>query len=550
MNVQNVVSVNGGTVHPGDPDSVVPFPLYPSSKWGADTLFEHTDAPVTCGTCITMTRLNAHKVADVENTHSDDSFAATISTDSDIEGTDHMPKKGASPPWRLTYHFSSQAKPSANAHYSAEDAERAANEMIETAARRDSSVSITISNRETGESYSYPRTEGVAPMAAKKTAAAKTAAAKPEEVDVDALTSQVHELADRIKAEKNPTELGRLNASAESIIRRLPTAKRTALRKAVKEAKEAAAKSEPEPSTEIVKNTDDPMTWDNVPALIAAGAEQMRKGSAAGQELQSAGERVANILLTIRQNMIDPETGLPDLVWRMKATRNAAGRVYAEALKDVSEDAVELREAHAALQIATRNKASDVLVSWLRAYDRDDEESVAMLADMFPGAVKLLEADEDLSPEAAIRKIYADKKLELPLRGRTEAMRITRRVEAIEKATKKIEAHQDAGNAEEVEKLQAKISDLKADLPEDALAKLGETATAKTDAEKTAETLTKARKMFETAGKRQSKLTAAQKRKTKAELYTLIREMVDSFGLDYSALVPAEDTEAETAETK
>ncbi|QNE74009.1 hypothetical protein F0344_04790 [Streptomyces finlayi] len=478
---------------------------------------------------------------------SDSSSAATISADSDTEGTDEMPKKGARLPWRLTFQYATQERASSNAYSAQSEAERQADEMVRTAARNESSVSITISNRDSGESYSYPRTEGVPDMPAKK-----TAATKPEEIDVDGLTSQVHELADRIKTEKNPAELESLAASAESIIRRLPTAKRTALRKAVKDAKAAAAKSEPkpepepaEPSTEIVKNTDDPMTWDNVPQLIEAAAAQMREGSAAGRQLQSAGERVANILLTIRQNMIDPETGLPDLVWRMKATRNAAGKVYADALKGVSEDEVELREAHAALQIATRNKASDVLVAWLRGYDRDDEKSVSMLAEIFPGAVELLEADPELSAEGAIRQLYAAKSVELPIRGRTEAMRITRRMETIEKTTKQIEAHQDAGNAAKVEELQAKISDLKADLPPDALAKLGETAAEKSDAERTKETISKARKLFETAGKRQAKLTAAQKRKTKAELYTLIREMVDTFGLDYSALAPAEETEAE-----
>ncbi|MER5894758.1 hypothetical protein [Streptomyces sp. NPDC001876] len=481
-----------------------------------------------------------------ENTQSDTSSGATISETSNIEGTDDMPKKGDTQPWRLVFQYATQDKESSRPFGSAQSAEYAADDMVAQAARKDSSVSITISNRDTGESYSYPRPEeSEAPMPPK----AKTAETKP--VDVDALTSQVHELVDRIKAAKQGDDLGELAASAESIIRKLPTAKRTSLRSAVKEAKEAAAKPEPaEPSTEVAVNTDDPMTWSNVPQLIEAGAQMMREGAEFAQGLQSRGEGVASVLLTIRQNMIDPETGLPDLVWRMKATRNAAGKVYAEALEGVSEDAVEYREAHAALQIATRNKASDVLVSWMRGYDRADEKSIAMLGEILPGAVEILKADEsgELTAEDAIRKLYAAKKVELPVRGRTEAMRITRRVEAIDKATKQIEAHQDAGNTAEVEKLQAKVDDLKADLPADALAKLGETAATKSDADKTAETLTKARKMFEAAGKRQAKLTAAQKRKTKGELYKLIREMVDTFGLDYSALVPAEDTEDKAPE--
>lgn len=473
VNTRNVVSVNGGgTVHLGNANSAVPFPLYPSPNWAPGLAFEHTDAPATCRPCLTLAGLE-------EKPQPHTAPAATITTASDTQ-----PK-------------------------------------------------------------------GETPVPPKK----KTAEPAPA-VDVDALTSDAHAAIDKLAAVDMSstdvmTQIGDVSAEADEKIRQLPTAKRTALRKTLRAAramaeKAATAKPEPEPaeaSTEVVKNTDDPMTWDNVPQLINAGAQMMREGAKFAQELQSRGTGVASVLLTIRQNMIDPETGLPDLVYRMKATRNAAGKVYAEALEGVSEDAVEYREAHEALQVATRNKASDVLVEWLRGYDRDSEESMRLLAEVFPGAVKLLDADEELTPEAAIRKLYAAKNVELPVRGRTEAMRITRRMEAIEKATKKIEAHQDAGNGEEVEKLQAKINDLKADLPADALAKLGETAAEKTDAQRTADTVARARKMFETAGRRQAKLTTAQKRKTKAELYTLIREMVDTFGLDYSALAPAEDTE-------
>lgn len=391
---------------------------------------------------------------------------------------------------------------------------------------------------------------------------------KPD-VDVDALISQVHESIDAIKAavEKGDAEAATAGAKdAEAKIAQLPTAKRTALRNAVRAARtrpaKAKAASKAEPSTEVAKNTDDPMTWENVPQLIAAGAQKMREGASAGLEVQNAGEVVANVLLTIRQNIIDPETGLPDLTWRTKPARAAASKVYVDALAGVEEDNQQLRDAHEALQTATHNKASDVLVAWLRGYDRDDEKSLAMLAELLPGAVEILkksDAERDaklsdpdvdgehvpdpMTAEEAIRALYASKNLTLPLRGRTEAMRVTRRVAKIEKARKQLEGHQDAGNTSKAEELQAEINDLLADLPPDAVAKLGENHE-KTEAQRTAETVAKARKMFETAGKRQKKLTAAQKRKTKAELYALIREVVDTFGLDYSALAP-EDTESD-----
>ncbi|MER7688350.1 hypothetical protein [Streptomyces sp. NPDC097610] len=446
---------------------------------------------------------------------------------------DNMPKSGARLPWRLTFQYSTQDKPSSRAHYDESDAIRSADEMLETARMRNATVTIKISNRDTGDSYAYPKTEGEAMPPKGKTAT----------VDVDALTSDVHAIVDEIKALEDGTDdraRVKLSDRAETIILKLPAGKRAALRKAVREAV-AEAKEKTVPSTAIALPSDDPMTWDGVPALIAHGVKEMRKGVDAGLRLTSAGEQVANVLLTIRQTMVDPETGLPDLVWRMKATRNAAGRVYDDVLKEIPEEDVDRLASHASLIKATHNKASDVLVSWLRGYTRDDLE---LLREIFPDAAAAVEADENLSPEAAIRNLYAEKGVDLPLRGRTEQMRITRRVEKVQKFAKELEAAQDAGNTAKEEELKGAINDLKSELPEDALKALDESAKEKTDAERTTEAVAKMRKDLETAGKRFAKVKGtAQKRKVKSELYTLIREAAKTFDLDLSALVEPETGE-------
>jgi hypothetical protein len=377
-------------------------------------------------------------------------------------------------------------------------------------------------------------TKGETSMPPKK----KTEAAP---VDVDALISDVHAAIDQLK-EIKPGDEGavatadKLKAEAEEKIRQLPTNKRTALRNARDKAHEAAT-TKPEPAAEVATISDDPMKWAHVPELIAVGVEKMREGTEAGMKLTSAGEVVANVLLTIRQNMVDPETGLPDIPWRMKATRNAASKVYDDALKGVSEDDVERRAAHASLIKATQNKASDVLVDWLRGYTRDDIE---LLREIFPAAADAVEADKELSPEAAIRALYADHGVELPLRGRTEQMRLNRRVEKIQQHAKELEAAEDAGNGARVEELKAAISDLRADLPADVLPALD--VKEKTDAERTTEAVAKLRKDLESAGKRFAKVkSTAQKRKVKSDLYSLIREAAEAFELDLSALVPAEE---------
>ncbi|WP_327253179.1 hypothetical protein [Streptomyces sp. NBC_01244] len=393
--------------------------------------------------------------------------------------------------------------------------------------------------------------------------------------DVDALISDIHATVDQLKA-IDPASEGAtgaataLKSEAEAKIRQLPTAKRNTLRKAVTDAfKVATTKPEPAaapaaaaPSTEVATVSDDPKDWANLPTLIATGIEKMKEGVDAGLQLTNAGEVVAKVLLTIRQNIIDPETKLPDLVWRLKVGRNAAGQVYADALKDVAEDDIERRESHSKLMKATQNKAADVLVDWLRSYNRDDKESMELLAEMYPDAVKLLHEDdakragmvadetidsadipEPMTAEAAIRALYAKHDIKLPLRGRTEQMRLTRRVESIQKATKELEEAKEANNTAKTAELEGRIADLKSDLPDDMLALVGAPEKEKTDAEKTNEALERAWTALETAGKRAKKVkNAAQKNKIKREMYAKIRELAETFDLDLSALVPAEES--------
>lgn len=371
--------------------------------------------------------------------------------------------------------------------------------------------------------------------------------------DVDALMSDVHATIDQINAldaseEGAATRAGELGAEADAKIRQLPRKHHTTLRKAVNDARKAVAEAvvahvSAPPSAEIVVMPEDPMVINGVPEMIKHGVSEMRKGVEAGLQLTSAGERVANVLLTIRQTITDPETGLPDLTWRLKATRNAASKVYEDVLHEIAEDDVERRASHASLIKATQNKSSDVLVSWLRGYRRDSEEDMTLLREIFPAAADACQADEELTPEQAIRALYEAKGVELPVRGRTEQMRLNRRVEKIKNTAKELETLREADGApaEKVEELEGVLSDLKADLPPDMLDKLGEAAAEKTDAEKTAEALEKVKAALTTAGRRVKKVSGADKRKVKAEAYKIVKDFAESFDLDLSALVGSEE---------
>ncbi|MER8014266.1 hypothetical protein ACIQ7S_03580 [Streptomyces griseoluteus] len=351
--------------------------------------------------------------------------------------------------------------------------------------------------------------------------------------DVDAQITAVHEVVDRLKPlEPGTSEAQDLKETAESLIRALPTARRNGLRKAVNEAYEA--KPVDEPATTQLVHSSDPMTWEGIPELIALGTDRMRAGVDAGLQLTSAGEDVARILLTMRQNMIDPETGLPDLMWRMRATRNAAGLVYDRVLEEISEDDDDRNAAFNSLKRASQNKSSDVLVEWLRGYRRDSAEDMELLRELLPTAADLLDEDEDLTAEAAIRAVYAAQGVELPLRGRAEAARLTRRVEKIQKLTRELST----ADADRAAELEAEIAALTVTIPMDMANELEPAA--KTDMERVTDSVASARKSLEAAGKRVSGLRGGQKRKAKNEMLALIRDMASTFDLDLTTLVDSE----------
>src|SRR5690606_26994076 len=143
--------------------------------------------------------------------------------------------------------------------------------------------------------------------------------------------------------------------------------------------------------------------------------------------------------------------------------------------------------------------------------------------------------------------LYAEKGVELPRYGRTELARYDRRVKAIEAAEKERAAvveSTEPGTEEQLNALEEKIKDLKADVPEDVLQEKLAPVVEKTDAQRTAEALEAVKAQLTKAGKRFAKVKAAnEKRKAKAELYAIIREAADTFELDLSALIPSDDDE-------
>ncbi|CAA07123.2 unnamed protein product [Lomovskayavirus C31] len=383
-------------------------------------------------------------------------------------------------------------------------------------------------------------------------------AAKNDTQDVDAQISAVHGHVDNIKTAETVEAVKEAAEAAEGIITTLPTKHRNTLRSTVKEARTAreteltpvtpeaeAAKAEVESrrSADVAEDFND---IEGVPDLIKDGVKLFSQGVDLGLKLTNAGEKLAHVMLTMRQKIVNPATGLPDLTAERKTTKNAAAEVYAQAKKRIADDDVERQGAHNSLVRATQNKASDVLVDWLRAFDGPDrKESLAVASELFGDKLDGLKDDASISE--AIYRLYAGQGIELPRYGRTELARYDRRVKAIEGATKELETLTDGdkdANPKDVEALEEKIKELKAEVPEEILTEKLEPKAEKSDAEKTADALKVIRAQVDKAGKRFAKVkTANEKRKAKAELYSIIRAAADAFDLDLSALVTADEDE-------
>ncbi|MDO0926795.1 hypothetical protein QQY24_15720 [Streptomyces sp. TG1A-8] len=431
-------------------------------------------------------------------------------------------------------------------YYSTQDTD-VDDEMLETARRNDSSVTLTTSNRETSESYTYPKE--------KDTMAAK---------DTDELISDVHAKVDEIKALDPKAEDAKKKAfalydDAEKIIRKLPTEKRNSLRADMRAARDAVVKTAesepapaapaPAPSTAVVRQAEDPMQIEGIPDLINQSVKAFKDGVKYGLKLSEVGETVARTMLEMRLKMKHNASGLPDLLAIEKKTKNAAGLVYTGARKGVAEDDTKTNDAHDALAKATQNKMADILVGWLRDFSSSPnaDEALETARLYFPDAAERVAsaqhakaAGEDVSDEhlnltEAIYALYEEKGMELPRYGRTEIQRFNYRVKQLDKVRAELDAARDALDDEEVAKddktaLEAKVTELEAkakEITEEIPAEWTEKATPeKTPKQRAAEKVARATKLTESVGKALKKLEGAERQEVSTSLVALGRDLI------------------------
>lgn len=574
--VPNVVSYNGGKVHTGMPGmGDHPYPLCRGGGQNQNlTKFRATDAPVTCKTC--RGYIDGHAALAAAAEPEGDTLTTSTPEPATAEPADETRRvePGEVHPFLLrvmaaapdmgTLHSARIGYTGKTRHAVWEGTERTAcNKPAGEPTpfdhiAPDCRTCLNRLNNLLKESADMATAKPAKKTAAKKT----TAAAKPNASEVDDLITAVHVTIDELKEldpkkEGAATEAVELKQEAETKILELPTARRTTLRKAAKEAfdaktAEVKAKDEPAPSTEVATTTGrdvavDPRTYEGVDELIKAGAKQAREGVELGIKMGSVSGTVAQIILDMRTRIPNPNLGgLPDLMADLKTTKNAAAEIYKEASKGVDDDDIQRKDAYASLIKSVQNKNSDVLVDWLRAMDTP--ESWDAFAEIFPHAAEIVtnaraakaEGDEsvpdlELSPEAVIRELYANQGVTLPLKGRTQIAREQAAAKRLEAAQKELSAAKevaaDAAAAPEereeakakAEKLEARVKDLEASVPEDA--RKAVEAPTKTHEERTTERFVAAKTLLTKVSKGAETLDTEARAKLKADMNALIADL-------------------------
>lgn len=325
--------------------------------------------------------------------------------------------------------------------------------------------------------------EGTAMPARQKKDDSQPTPTNREEARESAILS-VQDITDRIRivdrSKEDAAELiEELAKQAESRILELPTKDRTALRKAVKDAREFVPGNAVAKVHEgVVSQPDDFSEFEGVPEAIAEGVRVARKAAETGSRVMSLGEELANVMLNIRQRITNSKTGLPDLTAVEYKTKRASSIVYEKAREGIAEDDVIMQGVHNSIQRATQNQMSNVLVGWIRAYDTTD--GTEALAEMFPGAIELMKADETLTPSEAVYRLYESKGVSLPRRSKLELDREKRAKQALVKAHKELttaKAAAETGDekaAEEARKLEERVNELTSKIAPEALPEVKE----------------------------------------------------------------------------
>jgi hypothetical protein len=288
-----------------------------------------------------------------------------------------MPKRGERHPWRVTFQYASQDKPSKRSFYSLGEAEGFAEELREHAQRRETAVSITIENRDTGETMADTKTETKQDETTED----------PFMATCDQIVANIERATSLAEAE-NAEGLAELNSETETLISGLPSRGKvpngsgdtwTKLKKKFRDDFRAAAqakpkpepKSQPAPKAEVA--TLDYASVAGVVELVDMGAERMAEGVRLHRKTSDVAKEIAAIGLDIWRRIPDKD-GNPDIKMTAQASRDAMSKLYSKAGEGF-ERTYENEKALTALQRSVQYYRTDIRAKYLRDLDNDTPEA-------------------------------------------------------------------------------------------------------------------------------------------------------------------------------
>jgi len=288
-----------------------------------------------------------------------------------------MPKKGERLPWRLTFQYEGQTQQ--NRPFSSQrEAEHLAEEIGNMARMKGSVVTLAISNRDTGESYSFPRTEG-------------DTVSDDNQATIDQVTANIERARSLAEAE-NLDGLAVLSEETEALISSLPTRgkgpggeswtkEKKAMRDAFAAAVTVAEKPEPEPAPKaevVVLETRDYHDVAGVPELVTKGADLFAEGVGIHLKASDLAKDIARVLLQMRVRMTN-KFGEPDVKALSAGAKQASKDMYAkagEAFRASGQyNALEAKQAVAKLQKSVNNFTPTIRAEYLRELDTNEEEA-------------------------------------------------------------------------------------------------------------------------------------------------------------------------------
>ena len=196
------------------------------------------------------------------------------------------------------------------------------------------------------------------------------------------------------QAQELDDQIAEIDSATTTLIDGLPAGKQAQWDSELSDATAPTAATEMVPTT-----TEDYRAIADINELIQRGVELFRDADGVATRAGRAADAIAELQLDIRTRAL--YRGVPDLRARAQGTRDATQKLYNEAVKAMSGDAIEQEMRRDSVVHAAQDAMPGVLISYLDGIEPDSEEYVTRYA-------LVRAAHPDDRPADAIRAYFKD----------------------------------------------------------------------------------------------------------------------------------------------